>query len=51
VITTQQQHFLDIVKTNTERLTVLVNDLLDISRIEAGRVSLVTAVEHAGDRG
>lgn len=35
-----QAHFLDIVKSNTERLNVLVNDLLDISRIEAGRVSL-----------
>ena len=35
-----QHHFLDIVRTNTERLSVLVNDLLDISRIEAGRISL-----------
>ncbi len=35
-----QTHFLDIVRNNTERLSVLVNDLLDISRIEAGRVSL-----------
>ena len=35
-----QTHFLDIVRSNTERLSVLVNDLLDISRIEAGRVSL-----------
>lgn len=35
-----QNHFLDIVRSNTERLSVLVNDLLDISRIEAGRVSL-----------
>jgi len=36
----QQVHFLEIVKSNTERLAVLVNDLLDISRIEAGRVTL-----------
>ncbi len=35
-----QTHFLDIVRSNAERLSVLVNDLLDISRIEAGRVSL-----------
>jgi signal transduction histidine kinase len=36
----QQLRFLDIVKSNTERLAILVNDLLDISRIEAGRVQL-----------
>ncbi|MEW6092778.1 MAG: ATP-binding protein, partial [Chloroflexota bacterium] len=35
-----QTHFLDIVRSNTERLSVLVNDLLDVSRIEAGRASL-----------
>ena len=36
----QQQHFLQIVKANTERLAILVNDLLDVSRIEAGKVTL-----------
>ncbi len=35
-----QTHFLDIVRSNTERLNVLVNDLLDVSRIESGRVAL-----------
>jgi len=36
----QQTQFLQIVKSNTERLSVLVNDLLDISQIESGRVTL-----------
>jgi signal transduction histidine kinase/putative methionine-R-sulfoxide reductase with GAF domain len=35
-----QSHFLNIVKNNTERLSILVNDLLDVSRIESGRVTL-----------
>jgi signal transduction histidine kinase len=35
-----QSHFLQIIKSNTERLNVLVGDLLDISRMEAGRVTL-----------
>lgn len=39
-MTDQQVHFLEIVRSNTERLAVLVNDLLDVSRIEAGRVTL-----------
>ncbi len=35
-----QTHFLKIVKNNTERLNILVNDLLDISRLESARVTL-----------
>ena len=41
-INENQSHFLDIVKNNIDRLNVLVSDLLDISRIEAGRVTLST---------
>jgi PAS domain S-box-containing protein len=40
LLSEQQTHFLKIVKSNTERLAILVNDLLDISRIEAGRATL-----------
>ncbi len=35
-----QEHFLKIVKSNTERLNILVNDLLDVSRIESGQITL-----------
>ncbi len=36
----QQAQFLGVVKRNTKQLSILVNDLLDISRIESGRVKL-----------
>jgi PAS domain S-box-containing protein len=39
-ITADQRRFLEIVKSNADRLSMLVNDLLDISRIEQGRVDL-----------
>ncbi len=35
----QQARFLEVVRTNTDRLSALVNDLLDISRIEAGKIA------------
>lgn len=35
-----QQRFLAVIKSNADRLSILVNDLLDISRIESGRVKL-----------
>lgn len=37
----QQERFLSVVQQNTKRLTILVNDLLDLSRIEAGQINLV----------
>jgi PAS domain S-box-containing protein len=39
-LTEQQARFLSVVQQNTGRLTVLVNDLLDLSRIEAGQINL-----------
>lgn len=36
----QQQRFLEIARSNAERLAILVNDLLDLSRIEAGKTRL-----------
>lgn len=36
----QQRHFIQIIKNNADRLTALVNDILDISRIETGRIKL-----------
>ena len=38
--TDQQKEFLGVIKTATERLNRLVDDLLDFSRIESGRASL-----------
>ena len=35
-----QREFLGIVKENADRLVALINDMLDISRIESGRVRL-----------
>jgi signal transduction histidine kinase len=43
-----QSHFLDIVNRNIDRLNTLVGDLLDVSRIESGKVTLsVQAVDLA----
>jgi len=39
-LTEEQTHFLDIIRSNTERLNILVTDLLDVSRLESGRITL-----------
>lgn len=39
-INDDQRDFLGVVRGNAERLLTMVNDLLDISRIEAGRIDL-----------
>jgi len=36
----EQRRFLQIIKSNADRLTALLSDLLDISRIETGRIRL-----------
>ncbi len=39
-VTDQQQRFLSTIKTNADRLSILVNELLDISRVDRGIVKL-----------
>lgn len=36
----KQMEFMQTIKHNTDRLSILVNDLLDVSRIEAGKIAL-----------
>jgi GAF domain-containing protein len=40
VLSENQEQFVSIIKTNADRLTMLVNDLLDIGRIDTQRVEL-----------
>jgi PAS domain S-box-containing protein len=40
-LTDQQRHFLNMAKRSADSLTQLINNILDFSRIEAGKISLV----------
>jgi PAS domain S-box-containing protein len=48
-INENQKRFLNIIKKNTDRLTALINDLLDISRIESGKVRFEPEAMQLGD--
>ena len=40
-LSAMQQKFINIIKSNADRLSALVNDILDVSRIDTGRVRLM----------
>ncbi len=48
-VSDQQQRFLETIKQNADRLSILVNDLLDISRIDQGRVEMKTGLVEVED--
>ena len=43
-VSQEQQGFLGIIKDNVERLMRIINDLLDLAKIESGRITLDKAV-------
>jgi PAS domain S-box-containing protein len=48
-INVEQKRFLTTIKSNTDRLTALINDLLDISRMETGRIRFEPRPLQIGD--
>ncbi|MBE9117661.1 GAF domain-containing protein [Lusitaniella coriacea LEGE 07157] len=48
-LSSQGQRMLDIAVSNTDRLTRLINDILDLQRIESGRVKMVKKACNAVD--
>ena len=45
----RQQQFIEVIQRNVSRMHVLVSDLLDVSRIEAGRLRLNLKATHLED--
>ncbi len=48
-LSSEQAKFVEVIKSNADRLSLLVNDLLDISRIESGKVELAIQAFDMGD--
>jgi PAS domain S-box-containing protein len=48
-VNNDQERFLSIIRNNADRLTALINDLLDISRVETGRVRFEPRPLQIGD--
>jgi PAS domain S-box-containing protein len=48
-VSDRAQRMLDIAVTNTDRLVRLINDILDLERIDSGRVDLNRAIVDSGD--
>ncbi|NEQ31008.1 MAG: PAS domain S-box protein [Leptolyngbya sp. SIO4C5] len=48
-LSVHEQALIEISLKNTERLTRLINDVLDLERIESGQISMVMQVCNAGD--
>ena len=44
-----QRRFMEVIRGNADRLSLLVNDLLDISRIESGKIQLAMRATQLGD--
>jgi PAS domain S-box-containing protein len=49
LVNDDQARFLSIIRNNADRLTALINDLLDISRVETGRVRFEPRPLQIGD--
>jgi signal transduction histidine kinase len=47
-VSTTQREFLEIVRTNVKRLSLLINDLLDVDKIESGMIQLVREPHELG---
>jgi len=48
-LTKEQKEYVDIIEGNIDRLARLINDLLDISKIESGRIELKKALVDIAD--